>query len=92
MNELSSLLLYIGGVNLVAFILMRIDKQKARKHAWRIPERTFWGLSIIGGALGIWFGMRYFRHKTKHRSFVIGVPIIILVHVGVFTYIYFSLS
>lgn len=92
MNELTALWLYIGGVNLISFIFMGIDKQKAEKRAWRIPERTLWGLSIIGGAFGIWGGMRYFRHKTKHRSFMIGIPAIILIHIGVFVYIFISLS
>lgn len=92
MNELVTLWLYVGGVNLITFIFMGIDKQKAKKRAWRIPERTLWGLAIIGGAFGVWLGMRYFRHKTKHRSFIVGIPILILVHVGVFVYIFLSLS
>lgn len=92
MNEFNSLLFYILGVNIIALMLMWIDKSKAKKRAWRIPERTFWSLAIIGGALGIWIGMKSSRHKTKHRSFVVGVPIIIVVHLGLLAYAYFSLS
>ena len=92
MEQLNAFLLYFAGVNIVAFILMGIDKQKAKKGAYRIPERTFWSLAIIGGAIGAFFGMRRYRHKTKHRSFIIGMPILICIHFGLFLYIYSLLS
>lgn len=91
MNELSAILLYITFASFIALILMGIDKQKAKKQRWRIPERTFWSLAIIGGALGILLGMKAFRHKTKHRSFLIGIPIIIGIHIILFI-TYFSMS
>lgn len=69
---------YITGVNIIAFLIMGIDKQKAKKESYRIPERTLWGLAILGGAFGVWAGMRSFHHKTKHRSFVIGIPVLII--------------
>lgn len=91
MNELSALLLYLSGANIIALIMMGIDKQKAKKQQWRIPERTFWSLAIIGGAFGVLIGMRTFRHKTKHRSFVVGIPLLLLLHI-VLLFIYFSMS
>lgn len=92
MDELSALLLYFIGVNMIAFIIMRIDKQKARKQQWRIPERTIWSLAVLGGALGVLIGMKTFRHKTKHSSFIIGMPTLFIIHIIIFLYIYFPLS
>lgn len=92
MDEFSALLLYILGVNLATFILMGVDKRKSKNQAWRIPERTFWGLSIIGGAIGSLLGMKVYRHKTKHRLFTMGMPIIIIIQLLLFLYIIYSLS
>jgi uncharacterized membrane protein YsdA (DUF1294 family) len=55
------------------------DKQKAKRNEWRVPERTLWILTVIGGSLGILLGMKSFRHKTKHTAFRLGVPFIILI-------------
>lgn len=82
MQGVSVFLLYILGVNLISFILMGIDKRKAIKKMWRIPERTFWGVSLLGGALGSLIGMNYFKHKTKHTSFTVGMPFVLLVNIG----------
>ncbi|GGJ84588.1 hypothetical protein GCM10007063_03880 [Lentibacillus kapialis] len=70
---------YIAGVNIIAFLIMGMDKQKAKTETYRIPERTLWGLAILGGAIGVWAGMKSFRHKTRHRSFVIGMPVLIII-------------
>jgi uncharacterized membrane protein YsdA (DUF1294 family) len=80
---------YLVIVNILAFLLMGIDKHKARKGAWRIPERTLFLSALIGGSLGANLGMQLFRHKTKHRSFVIGMPAILIVQLllGLFLYI-----
>ena len=66
-------------INIVAFITIYIDKQKAIKHQWRIKEITLFLLSIIGGSLGTLLGMYTFRHKTKHLKFTLGIPFIILI-------------
>ncbi|WP_010651113.1 DUF1294 domain-containing protein [Oceanobacillus massiliensis] len=92
MEEFNSVIMYLIGVNIVGFLLMYIDKQKAIKKKYRIPERTFWALAILGSALGTYAGMNLFRHKTKHRSFVIGMPIFIIINVISFTYIFFFMS
>lgn len=64
-----SMLVYVLVVNIFTFFLMRIDKQKAIKQQFRIPERTFFLLSFLGGALGTYIGMQLFRHKQNtHRS------------------------
>ena len=69
-------------INIVAFFLMGIDKKKARTGAWRIPEKTLFLSAILGGSIGSICGMQLFRHKTKHKSFVIGMPAILVVQLS----------
>lgn len=77
-------------INIVAFFLMGIDKKKARTGAWRIPEKTLFLSAIIGGSIGSICGMQLFRHKTKHKSFVIGMPAILVVQLSLAAaYFYF---
>lgn len=73
------LLFYFLLINLIAYALMGIDKAKARRDKWRIPERTLFLSALLGGSIGALGGMYTFRHKTKHMSFVIGMPLILLV-------------
>ena len=72
------LTIYLVLVNAIAFLLMLIDKQKAKKKKWRIPEATLMGSAAIGGSIGALAGMYTFRHKTKHPKFTIGVPVILV--------------
>ena len=74
---LQFLLAYLVLINAGGFLLMLIDKQKARRGAWRIPEATLMGVAILGGSIGAIAGMRLFRHKTKHPKFYIGLPCIL---------------
>ncbi len=69
-------------LNLVAFALMARDKQLAKQKKYRIPERTFFLIAIFGGALGIWAGMQTFRHKTKHTTFKVGIPMLLILNIG----------
>lgn len=80
-------IVYLILINLVAAALMGIDKHRARRHDWRIPEKTLFLSAILGGSIGAIFGMLLFRHKTKHISFVVGMPLILLIQlviVGLF--------
>lgn len=80
---------YLGAMNLIAFAAMGVDKSKAKRGAWRVPEKTLFLLSFIGGSIGALAGMYTFRHKTKHKKFVIGMPAILVLHLvvaGVITY------
>jgi uncharacterized membrane protein YsdA (DUF1294 family) len=86
------IIVYVLFVNLVALITMYNDKQKAKRNEWRVPEKTLWILSFIGGAIGIFLGMKVFRHKTKHASFRFGVPIIILAQLTIFMFALQKLS
>ena len=74
------LLLYLLIINAAAFLLMLIDKRKAQKNKWRIPEKTLFATAILGGSIGALAGMYAFRHKTQHLSFVIGMPVILAGH------------
>ena len=75
-------------MNITGFSLMWIDKSKAKHNLWRIPEKTLFLTSFIGGSLGTLTGMYAFRHKTKHWYFVIGMPLILLLHIALGIYIY----
>lgn len=68
---------YLLVINITGFLLMGYDKAKAKKGNWRVPERNFFVISLLGGALGVYAGMKTFRHKTKHDSFVIGIPLLL---------------
>lgn len=72
---------YIGFVNITAFIACGIDKYKARHDKWRVRERTLFLLAAAGGSAGLLAGMKLFRHKTRHRSFTIGVPLILTLQI-----------
>lgn len=75
------LYIYLLIINAVGFVIMLVDKIKAKKHAWRIPEATLMTVAAIGGSLGSLLGMYTFRHKTKHPKFTIGIPCFLAVHV-----------
>lgn len=70
---------YLIIINVIAFIIYGLDKRKAKKHLWRIPENTLIGLALIGGSIGAFLGMRLFHHKTKHIKFYVGVPAIFII-------------
>jgi uncharacterized membrane protein YsdA (DUF1294 family) len=76
------LLAYLLLVNAAGFLLMLVDKQKAKKGAWRIKERTLFLTAAVGGSIGSLLGMYTFRHKTKHLSFVLGMPAILIAQIA----------
>jgi uncharacterized membrane protein YsdA (DUF1294 family) len=76
--------IYLIGINVLTFIIYGIDKWKAQRNRWRIPEETLIWLAVVGGSIGALLGMHLFRHKTKHRKFLIGIPVILLVQVGLY--------
>ncbi|MGL5152516.1 MAG: DUF1294 domain-containing protein [Clostridium sp.] len=71
--------MYLIIINVITFLLMYVDKNRARKKLWRIQESTLFTLAIIGGSLGEIIGMYAFRHKTKHLSFKLGLPLILII-------------
>lgn len=80
---------YLVIMNITGFSFMYADKQKAKKGAWRIPEKTFFIVSALGGSTGAWCGMYVFRHKTKHWYFVVGIPAILLIQIVAAVYMIF---
>ena len=69
--------IYLIMINIVGFSIMGIDKKRAKRHQWRIPEKTLFLIAILFGSVGSIAGMYVFRHKTKHPKFVIGMPVIL---------------
>ncbi|WP_297421555.1 DUF1294 domain-containing protein [Clostridium sp.] len=86
---LKIILTYFLIINFIGFIIMLIDKQRAIHKEWRIPEKTLIVISILGGSIGMLTGMSTFRHKTKHKKFTVGVPLILLMQIGL-VIIYFE--
>lgn len=82
---------YLILMNLIAFALYGIDKRRAKQGAWRISEYTLLLVALLGGSLGALLGMRYFRHKTRHRKFRYGVPLILLLQLGLGLYLFLLL-
>ena len=76
------LLFCIIGVNVITFVVYGIDKLKAKKGKWRVPETTLLLLAIIGGSVGAWCGVKVWHHKTMHPKFKYGIPLIMAVQVG----------
>lgn len=78
---------YLVGINLLAFCLYGVDKRRAIKDRWRIPESTLLGVAFVGGSVGAWAGMQTFRHKTKHWKFKILVPVFFILQAAGFVYL-----
>lgn len=87
MNLLPVLLIIM--MSIIAFIAMGVDKRKAKQHKHRISEKTLWILALIGGAIGSYFGMIFFRHKTKHLNFRIGFTLLAVGQLTLLFWIYF---
>ena len=83
------ILIYLIFINIVGFAMMGIDKKKAKKRAFRIPEASLFIIAIIGGSLGSIAGMYFFKHKTRHWYFVYGMPAIFVLHIILAIVLYF---
>ena len=81
-----AILIYLVVMNIIGFTIMGIDKSRAKRGAWRIPEKTLFLIAILGGSIGSILGMKQFRHKTKHKIFTIGMPAILIVQAAIFLY------
>ena len=79
---LSIVITYLVVINVITFFLYGIDKFKAKRAKWRIPEATLIGLAVIGGSIGAWLGMVVWHHKTMHNKFKYGIPLILAIQVG----------
>ena len=89
MKDLSLLhiaLIYLAVINVVTFFMYGVDKWKAKRSKWRIPEATLLLLAVLGGSIGAWLGMKTWHHKTLHKKFRYGVPIITIVQIALIGY------
>ena len=82
------ILYYLLAVNIATFFLYGIDKYKAKKGKWRVSEATLLMMAVIGGSIGAWSGMRLWHHKTMHKKFKYGIPIIIIMQVSLVVYLH----
>ena len=79
---------YLLAVNITSFLLYGIDKYKAKKGRWRISEATLLLMAVIGGSIGAWGGMRIWHHKTMHKKFKYGIPVIIILQIALVVYLH----
>ncbi len=83
---MNTAVIYLILMNLIGFGLMGVDKQRARRRDWRIPEKVLFGAALLGGSVGVWAGMYLFHHKTRHWYFVVGMPLILAVQAALVWY------
>ncbi len=83
----SLLAAYLIIINILSLLMFGYDKLKAKKNGWRIPESRFFILGLLGGAVGIYTGMRIFRHKTKHMLFIVGIPLLVVLNLVIIYYL-----
>ena len=83
------LIVYLFAVNLFAFILYGMDKNRAKRGEWRIKEKTLLGVAVIGGSIGALLGMHVFHHKTKHVYFLYGIPAVLFLQLLGAVLVYF---
>ena len=76
------LLIYLVMINVITFFVYGIDKWKSQHDRWRVPESALLGLAAIGGSVGAWLGMKAWRHKTQHKKFKYGVPVVLLIQIA----------
>ena len=81
-----NILLYVIIINVIGFCAMWIDKRKAQKGSWRIPEKTLFTITLLGGGVGTILGMYAFRHKTQKLRFTLGFPVILISEVVLIIY------
>ena len=75
------IVIYLIVINMVTFFIYGVDKWKAMRSKWRISEAMLLGLAVIGGSIGAWLGMKVWHHKTMHKKFKYGIPLILIVQI-----------
>ena len=83
-------LIYLAVINVVTFFLFGIDKWKAKKSKWRVRETALLGLAVLGGSIGAWLGMKVWHHKTLHKKFKYGIPVIIIIQLVLSVYLIYE--
>lgn len=90
LNLLHIVFIYLVSINVVTFFMYGIDKWKAKKSRWRIREAALLGLAVLGGSMGAWLGMKVWHHKTQHKKFRYGVPVIIIIQLSIIVYLLYK--
>ena len=88
LEMMNIILYYLLAVNIATFLLYGIDKYKAKKSKWRISEVTLLTMAAIGGSIGAWAAMRLWHHKTMHKKFKYGIPVIIIMQIALASYLH----
>jgi uncharacterized membrane protein YsdA (DUF1294 family) len=83
------ILIYLLAINVFAFFLYGIDKWKAKRSKWRIPEMTLLSIAAIRGSVGAWIGMKVWHHKTMHKKFKYGIPLILFAQIAIVLFVSF---
>ena len=89
---MEEIICFLLAVNIATFLLYGIDKYKAKKGRWRISEATLLLMAVIGGSIGAWAGMRLWHHKTMHKMFKYGIPVIIIFQVALAVYLLINID
>ena len=84
---MEEIICFLLAINIATFLLYGIDKYKAKKNKWRISEATLLTMAAIGGSIGAWAGMRLWHHKTMHKKFKYGIPLIIIMQIALAVYL-----
>ncbi len=87
MDGMKLFAIYLVVMNVLGVAVMWSDKRRARLHRWRIPEKVLFGVSLLGGSAGTWAGLYFFRHKTMHWYFVVGMPLILVCQAALAIYL-----
>ena len=90
LNLLHIVFIYLVSINVVTFFMYGIDKWKAKKSRWRIRETALLGLAVLGGSIGAWLGMKVWHHKTLHKKFKYGIPVIIIIQLVLSVYLIYE--
>lgn len=85
---MEEIICYLLAINIATFLLYGIDKYKAKKGKWRISEATLLTMAAIGGSIGAWAGMQLWHHKTMHKKFKYGIPVIIIMQIALVAYLH----
>ncbi|MBQ9499825.1 MAG: DUF1294 domain-containing protein [Bacteroidaceae bacterium] len=81
MSSMQIILIYLIAINVITFFVYGIDKWKAKKSLWRIRESALLALAVLGGSIGAWLGMKVWHHKTQHKKFKYGIPLILVAQI-----------
>ena len=87
LNRIHIVLIYLAAINVVTFFMYGIDKWKAKRSKWRVSEAALIWMAVLGGSIGAWLGMKAWHHKTQHKKFKYGLPLILFLQISLIIYV-----